>query len=201
VFVPDLFVVLVVARTFLKSALVPVLYSRVEPPRLPRFGPIRIARSRGEFRVDGRALGMHLAVNHIHRCRCLLAAMMTFAALAAPAGAYMLRDNDSRTAEIVAALPEAKAPAAVVAKAVNVDDVKDLVAAKAAAHGVPGEIARAVVQVESDYDAGMTGSVGEVGLMQIKYETARILGYSGTFWELYAPGTTVAWGMRYPSPA
>ena len=140
---------------------------------------------------------MNLPINQIHRCRYLLAATMIFVAVAVPAYAYMLRDNDARTEEVKAALPEAKAPTALVSKAVNIDDVKDLVAAKAAAHGVPTDLARAVVQVESDYDVGLTGSVGEVGLMQIKYETARLLGYTGTLWQLYEPETNIEWGMRY----
>lgn len=140
---------------------------------------------------------MNLPVNQNHRRAWLLATTMFFGALAIPAGAYVLRDTDPRMEEITAALPDTKASATAVAKPINVEDVKDLVVAKAAAHGVPTELARAVVQVESDYDARTTGSVGEVGLMQIKYETARILGYTGTLWDLYDPETNIEWGMRY----
>jgi hypothetical protein len=156
-----------------------------------------------KFIVDQRAAAMNCPVNQIHlqrrrrRRAWLLATTMIVGALAAPAGAYVLGDNDPRMEELTAALPDTKASAAVAAKPINVEDVKDLVIAKAAAHGVPTELARAVVQVESDYAVGMTGSVGEVGLMQIKYETARILGYSGTLWELYEPETNIEWGMRY----
>jgi len=140
---------------------------------------------------------MNVHIKKTYRCRYLLTTTIIFAAVAVPAYAYMLRDNDARTEEIKAALPEAKAPTALVSKGINVDDVKDMVAAKAAAHGVPTDLARAVVQVESDYDIGLTGSVGEVGLMQIKFETARLLGYTGTLWELYEPETNIEWGMRY----
>ena len=138
---------------------------------------------------------MNFPVSYSQRRKWLLATTVIFGALAAPAGAYVLRDTDPRIEEMIAALPDTKASATV--KPINVEDVKDLVVAKAAAHGVPTDLARAVVQVESDYDPATTGGVGEVGLMQIKYETARILGYGGTLWELYDPETNIEWGMRY----
>jgi soluble lytic murein transglycosylase-like protein len=72
-----------------------------------------------------------------------------------------------------------------------------LIAAKAAAHGIPAGLANAVVRVESNYNARITGRAGEVGLMQIKYQTARGLGYTGTRAALYDPATNLEWGMRY----
>jgi soluble lytic murein transglycosylase-like protein len=72
-----------------------------------------------------------------------------------------------------------------------------LIAAKAAAHGVPVALANAVVRVESNYNARVTGRAGEVGLMQIKYQTARGLGYTGSRAALYDPATNLEWGMRY----
>ena len=72
-----------------------------------------------------------------------------------------------------------------------------LIAAKAATHGIPSALARAVVRVESNYNPKVTGGAGEVGLMQIKYQTARGLGYSGTRAALYDPATNLEWGMRY----
>jgi soluble lytic murein transglycosylase-like protein len=76
-----------------------------------------------------------------------------------------------------------------------------LIAATAAAHGVPVHLAHAVVRVESNYHAGATGRAGEVGLMQIKYQTARGLGYTGTRAGLYDPATNLEWGIRYLSGA
>ena len=67
----------------------------------------------------------------------------------------------------------------------------------AALHGLPRDFARAVVRVESTWNPRLTGAVGEVGLMQIKFETARYLGYDGTRADLYDPETNVAWGMKY----
>ncbi|WP_417687193.1 lytic transglycosylase domain-containing protein [Roseibium sp.] len=64
-------------------------------------------------------------------------------------------------------------------------------------HGVPLNIAHAVVQVESNFNPGARGSAGEVGLMQIKPATARGLGYRGSVKGLYDPQTNLEWGMRY----
>lgn len=75
--------------------------------------------------------------------------------------------------------------------------LRALIAEKAAAHGVSAELAHAVVRVESNYNPRVTGSAGEIGLMQIKYETARGLGYTGTRAALYEPATNLEWGMRY----
>ena len=48
---------------------------------------------------------------------------------------------------------------------------------------------------------GFRTTSGEVGLMQIKYQTARGLGYTGTRAALYDPATNLEWGMRYLSGA
>lgn len=76
-------------------------------------------------------------------------------------------------------------------------ELGSLIAAKAAAHGVPVGLANAVVRVESNFNPRITGRAGEVGLMQIKYQTARGLGYTGTRAALYDPATNLEWGMRY----
>lgn len=67
----------------------------------------------------------------------------------------------------------------------------------AAAAGVPASFARAVVRIESNYNPRATGRAGEVGLMQIKYQTARGLGFTGTRAQLYDPDTNLRWGMKY----
>ncbi|MCX2721869.1 lytic transglycosylase domain-containing protein [Roseibium salinum] len=64
-------------------------------------------------------------------------------------------------------------------------------------HGVPLNIAKAVVQVESNFNPRARGSAGEVGLMQIKPATARGIGYRGSTKALYDPETNLEWGMKY----
>jgi len=67
----------------------------------------------------------------------------------------------------------------------------------AAANGIPAAFARAVVRVESNFNPRATGAQGEVGLMQIKYQTARGVGFTGTREQLYDPATNLQWGMKY----
>lgn len=79
----------------------------------------------------------------------------------------------------------------------NRSTLEAIVDRHAEAHGLPKPLARAVVKVESTWNPRLTGAAGEVGLMQIKFETARHLGYQGTREQLYEPATNVKWGMRY----
>lgn len=72
-----------------------------------------------------------------------------------------------------------------------------IVARYAASYGVPVSLARAVISVESNYQPHLTGSAGEVGLMQIKPSTARMLGYTGSVKALYDPETNIKYGMKY----
>jgi soluble lytic murein transglycosylase-like protein len=72
-----------------------------------------------------------------------------------------------------------------------------IVARYAASYGVPVSLAHAVIKIESNYRANARGSAGEVGLMQIKPATARMLGYSGSAKGLYDPETNIKYGMKY----
>ena len=106
-----------------------------------------------------------------------------------------------RTRDVAARFDEPARPQRAIVAPAGSSSFDTLIAARAAAHGVPLELAHAVVRVESNYDAGVTGRAGEVGLMQIKYQTARGLGYTGTRAALYDPATNLEWGMRYLSGA
>ncbi|QDC00069.1 transglycosylase SLT domain-containing protein [Mesorhizobium sp. 8] len=72
-----------------------------------------------------------------------------------------------------------------------------IIARYAASYGVPVSLAKAVISIESNYRPHMTGSAGEVGLMQIKPATARMLGYTGSVKGLYDPETNIRFGMKY----
>ena len=67
--------------------------------------------------------------------------------------------------------------------------------------GIPDTLVRAVVRVESDWDQSMTGFAGEIGLMQIKPETARDMGFVEEDEKLYDPDTNIRWGVRYLAEA
>jgi soluble lytic murein transglycosylase-like protein len=74
---------------------------------------------------------------------------------------------------------------------------RDLVKAAAERAGVPAELVDAVIRTESGYDPNVTGAVGEIGLMQVRPGTARLLGFSGTLEELREPHTNIALGVAY----
>lgn len=71
----------------------------------------------------------------------------------------------------------------------------------ARAYGVPVSLAHAIVRVESGYRANARGGAGEVGLMQIKPSTARMMGYRGSARGLYNPETNLKYGMKYLAQA
>ncbi len=68
-------------------------------------------------------------------------------------------------------------------------------------YNVPVELAQAVVRVESNFNPDARGSAGEIGLMQIKPATARMMGYSGTSKGLFDPETNIKFGMKYLAAA
>jgi soluble lytic murein transglycosylase-like protein len=76
-----------------------------------------------------------------------------------------------------------------------------IVSRYAAAYGVPAELAHAVIKVESNYRANVRGGAGEIGLMQIKPSTARMMGYSGNANGLFNPETNIKYGMKYLAQA
>lgn len=81
------------------------------------------------------------------------------------------------------------------------NDYSDLIVKYAKRYGVPVNLAHAVVSVESKGNPKARGSAGEVGLMQIKPATARMMGYRGTTKALYDPETNIRWGMQYLATA
>ena len=64
-------------------------------------------------------------------------------------------------------------------------------------HGVPSDLAHAIVRVESNFNPKARGRTGEVGLMQIKLATARLMGYRGSRKGLYDPEINIKYGMKY----
>lgn len=76
-----------------------------------------------------------------------------------------------------------------------------LIAREIAGTGLPLAVADAVARIESGYDPTVVGSVGEVGLMQVRPTTAAMLGFRGTLAELAAPEMNVRYGVRYLAEA
>jgi soluble lytic murein transglycosylase-like protein len=75
------------------------------------------------------------------------------------------------------------------------------IAHEAAANGVPPALVDAVVRIESRYDPAAVGSVGEIGLMQVRPKTAALLGFQGTSADLAQPQTNLRYGVGYLAKA
>lgn len=80
-------------------------------------------------------------------------------------------------------------------------DYHSIIERYATSYGVPVSLAHAVVKVESNYRANARGAAGEVGLMQIKPATARMMGYSGSTKALFHPENNIKYGMLYLAKA
>jgi len=76
----------------------------------------------------------------------------------------------------------------------------DLIARHAAENGVPFGLADAVIRIESRYNAGIVHA-GNYGLMQLRAQTARGMGFSGSPAALLDPETNLRFGMKYLAEA
>ncbi len=110
--------------------------------------------------------------------------------------------DNTTTASITPAKPGKLGKQVKSAKQVKAGSSYDAIIARhAQKQGVPVALAHAVVRVESNYRANVRGSAGEIGLMQIKPATARMMGYSGSAKGLYDPETNIRFGMKYLAKA
>ena len=150
------------------------------------------------------------------------AGLMTFAANAQEEGARQasaVPGIGNWTIDAAAVAKEASTPRGLtteeVAHAVKVAD-KDIaktaarqsqeryrliIARYALENGISIDLAHAVVTVESNYKPYSRGSAGEVGLMQIKPATAKLMGYKGSSTGLFDPETNIKYGMKYLAAA
>ncbi|MCV9935838.1 lytic transglycosylase domain-containing protein [Boseaceae bacterium BT-24-1] len=76
------------------------------------------------------------------------------------------------------------------------EGLRALVARHAAANGVPFSLADAVVRIESRYNP-RAANAGNFGLMQIRHQTARGVGYSGGAAGLLDADTNARYAMKY----
>lgn len=75
--------------------------------------------------------------------------------------------------------------------------IRKIIEREIAKTDLPADIAEAVVFVESGYNSAVVGSVGEIGLMQVRPETAAMLGFRGTEAELAEPDINIHYGVLY----
>jgi soluble lytic murein transglycosylase-like protein len=146
----------------------------------------------------------------IFAAAAIAAGLTTFAAHAENRDTYLeimkreqaIRNVDkTTTASIAADKAPGSTKAAVAAKSAKGGGYSAIISKYAAEHGVPVALAKAVVRIESNYRPNARGRAGEIGLMQIKPATARMMGYSGSAKGLYDPETNIRYGMKYLAKA
>lgn len=77
------------------------------------------------------------------------------------------------------------------------ESVPDMVRSEAIRQGVPVNLAMAVAKAESNFRCGAVGRGGERGVMQIKPQTARGIGYRGPSSGLNNCRVGIRYGMIY----
>ena len=83
----------------------------------------------------------------------------------------------------------------------NANPIHSLVDQYADRHGVPRNIAHAVIKMESGYRPNIRGKDGEYGLGQIMCQTARGEGFTGDCSRLFDPATNLNFSMSYLAKA
>jgi soluble lytic murein transglycosylase-like protein len=159
-------------------------------------------RHRGIGRA-GRRPGRHASGSRTASAGALLAAM---AIAIAPAAVHAASPIASQPAPQEQANP-AEAPKVEPAKSSEVPGpsfraaVRAMLEQEVRKTGLPADIADAVVQVESNYNPSVVGGVGEIGLMQIRPQTAAMLGFRGSAEDLAKPEVNIHYGVTYLSKA
>lgn len=80
-------------------------------------------------------------------------------------------------------------------------NVQAMIKSQAPHYGVPAWFALRIAKIESGYNPLVTGGAGEIGVFQLKCQTARGIGYSGACSGLYNASTNVKYGLKYLSLA
>lgn len=76
-------------------------------------------------------------------------------------------------------------------------DLHKIIVEKSQRYNVASNLVLAVISQESSGKCSVTSYSGAIGLMQIKYTTARDIGYKGTPGGLYDCRTNLRYGLKY----
>jgi hypothetical protein len=80
-------------------------------------------------------------------------------------------------------------------------NVQAMIKAEAPRYGVPVWFALKIAKVESGFNPMVTGGAGEIGVYQMKCQTARGIGFTGPCSGLYNASTNVRIGLKHLSLA
>ncbi|MBE7200061.1 MAG: transglycosylase SLT domain-containing protein [Parafilimonas terrae] len=155
-------------------------------------------KSRRELRAAAREARRQAAMERrgaLQRRTATAAKAIPASAAVAKASPSEMSAATSRPEEAPAPTPRELGPATDSPREKAAPTLSDLVAKHASANGVPVALARAVVQIESRGNP-KASHAGALGLMQIKYGTARAFGFTGVAAGLFAADTNLHYGMR-----
>ena len=102
----------------------------------------------------------------------------------------------AQAAPVAAAIPAPARKASRRAATGTGGPFRALIEKHASQNGVPYKLADAVVRIESRYNAHVVHA-GNFGLMQIRHQTARGVGFSGSPAALLNPDTNLHYGVKY----
>jgi hypothetical protein len=112
---------------------------------------------------------------------------------------------DSPLLAYAEARPESLFPCSVLSQGAQQPDnggsYFELIHRAAAAAAMPADLGYAVAFVETGLNPEAIGDVGEVGLMQVRPQTAATMGFRGADRELAAPQTNIRYGVAYLAQA
>jgi soluble lytic murein transglycosylase-like protein len=78
----------------------------------------------------------------------------------------------------------------------EVPNLHEIIRVAAVSHGISPPIALALVETESTFDPS-SYSEGNYGLMQVRYNTAKDMGFNGTKEQLMDVSNNIEYGMRF----
>ena len=77
------------------------------------------------------------------------------------------------------------------------EEIAAIIREMAPYYGVPIWFALRIADVESGYDPSARGRAGEIGVYQLKCQTARVMGFEGDCFALTDARTNVRWGLKH----
>ena len=157
----------------------------------------------GDFRQQAICRGKRRPNRHVSGSRAVFAAALLFATAAAIAPVAVHAANPAAAQ----GEPQERPKAVDAPKTTDLQGpsfraaVRAMVEQEVRKTGLPADIADAVVQVESNYNPATIGGVGEIGLMQIRPQTAAMLGFRGSNEDLARPEVNIHYELTYLSKA
>jgi soluble lytic murein transglycosylase-like protein len=124
-----------------------------------------------------------------------------FAAFSTMGSTKTLRSGPRQIAHQMTGIKMNMSGQALALKGANDIEVASIIREMAPSYGVPTWFALRIANVESGFNPYARGSAGEIGIYQLKCQTARGMGFEGDCSQLTDVRTNVRWGLKHLSLA